>query len=156
MGAWGTGPFDNDTAADFAHDLRTCDELPYPPRARTAVLLDTMRKALTGTTELHPDEQSACELDYRVERAVAAVAYIADNVQGRCHHTNNPFARGVGDDGNLLPPVELEPVTDVLLGNSLALLDWIEHQLVLDSAGKAFQQELDKLRSDLQAYTPGG
>lgn len=153
MGAWGPGPFDNDTAADFAHDVRACDRLPHPLPARTALLLDTLRQVLHGEVEVRPDQPSVYELDYRVERAVAAVAFVADTIQGRCHHTDNAFARGVADDqdATLLDPVEFEPVSEELLATTMAFLDWIEHRLVLDDAGRTFQTELDKLRADLVA-----
>lgn len=149
MGAWGHGPFDNDTAADFAHDLRQCSTLPAPLPARTALLLDTMRQVLNGE-----DQPSDYGLDYRVERAVAAVAYVADACARRCHHTDSAFARGVQDDGDLYPPVVLEPVTAELHATALALLDWIGQRLITDDAGTAFAQELNLLRDDLNRYQP--
>lgn len=147
MGAWGHGPFDNDTAADFAAELRHAADLP----TRTQVLLTTLRTVVFGTeVEISDGEPGLYELDYRVERAVAAVAFTADMARGRCHHTDNAFARGVAkDDEHLNPPVELEPVSPELAATCMALLDWVTHRLVLDDAGKEFTAVLDSLREDV-------
>lgn len=40
MGAWGTGPFDNDDADDFAGELLDCDDLT-PARAALSATMDT-------------------------------------------------------------------------------------------------------------------
>lgn len=160
MGAWGSGPFDNDTAADFAHDLRACATLPHPLPARTALLLDTMRQVINGDVTVRPDQPTYFELDYRVERAVAAVAFTADAVTGICCHTDNAFARGVDDgpEANLLPPLlpptGLELVTPELHATAMALLSWLDHRLVMDDAGRRFAQELHLMYSDLAAYDP--
>lgn len=160
MGAWGHGPFDNDTAADFAHDVRACATLPHPLPARTALLLETMRQVLNGDAEVRPDQPSDYELDYRIERALAAVAFVADAVTGICAHTDTPFARGVDDSPEadllppLLPPTGLEPVTPELHSTAMALVSWLRDRLVMDEAGRALATELACLHSDLASYDP--
>jgi hypothetical protein len=154
MGAWGLGPFDNDTAADFAHDVRACDTLDHPLPARTALLLHTMREVIGGDATIHPDEPGRYELDYRVERAVAAVAFTADAVTGICCHTDNSFARGVGDDGEYLPQAQFEPVSPALHSAAMAVLSWVDHRLVMDQTGREFARELHLLYSDLATYDP--
>jgi hypothetical protein len=61
MGTWGTGPFDNDEAADFAGDLDDA-----PPGEREALVRGVLTRTVGATGFL--DE---------AERAVAAAALIA-------------------------------------------------------------------------------
>lgn len=109
---------------------------------------------------IRPDQPAHFELDCRVERAMAAVAFTADAVTGICAHTDNAFARGVDDTPEvnllqpLLPPTGLEPVTPELHSAAMALLTWLDHRLVMDEAGRAFATELICLHSDLATYDP--
>ncbi|MEU9575988.1 DUF4259 domain-containing protein [Streptomyces chilikensis] len=81
MGTWDTGPFDNDTAADFSGDL---DDAPEGARAAMvrAVLL---RAAGTGAAG-HLDADVACE-------AVAAAALVAAQCP-RGEPVDTPYAPG--------------------------------------------------------------
>lgn len=157
MGAWGNAPFDNDTAADYAYTVRSAET----PAARTNVLRATMRLLVLGqpALQLRPLGSEAgvvYEMDYRVEQAIAAAAFVADGVRGECHHTDNAFARGVSekDDDTLNPPAELEPVDDALWTLAMATVDWLEHRLVMDEAGAELSVELAKLKDDLRRYEP--
>ena len=67
MGTWGTGPFDNDTAADFAGDL---DDAPPGERER-----------LSGQVLLSCTVSAAGYLD-EAQEAVAAAALIAAQCPG--------------------------------------------------------------------------
>lgn len=66
MGTWGTGPFDNDEAADFAGDLDDA-----PPGEREALVRGVLTRTVGATGFL--DE---------AERAVAATALIAAHCPG--------------------------------------------------------------------------
>jgi hypothetical protein len=66
MGTWGTGPFDNDEAADFAGDLDDA-----PPGEREALVRGVLTRTVGATGFL--DE---------AERAVAAAALIAAQCPG--------------------------------------------------------------------------
>jgi hypothetical protein len=66
MGTWGTGPFDNDTAADFANDL---DDASLAERE------ELVRGVLTRTLQ-------ATGYLYEAEEAVAAAALIAAQCPG--------------------------------------------------------------------------
>ncbi|MET9351244.1 DUF4259 domain-containing protein [Streptomyces termitum] len=66
MGTWGTGPFDNDTAADFAHAL---DEAAF--EEREALLRGVLTRTVDATCWLAEGEE-----------AVAAAALIAAQCPG--------------------------------------------------------------------------
>ena len=66
MGAWGTGPFDNDTAADFANEL---DDAPHGDRE--ALVRGVLARTVRATGDL--DE---------AQEAVAAAALIAARCPG--------------------------------------------------------------------------
>ena len=66
MGTWGTGPFDNDTAADFAGDLDDA-----PPGEREALVRGVLARTVRATGYL--DE---------AQEAVAAAALIAAQCPG--------------------------------------------------------------------------
>ncbi|MBF6331144.1 DUF4259 domain-containing protein [Nocardia transvalensis] len=68
MGTWDTGPFDNDTAADWSYELQDAD-----PAERPGVI----RHALTAAAEEtgYLDSATACE-------AIAAAAIVASTVPG--------------------------------------------------------------------------
>ena len=66
MGTWGTGPFDNDTAADFAGDLDDA-----PPGEREALVRGVLTRTVRATEDL--DE---------MQEAVAAAALVAAQCPG--------------------------------------------------------------------------
>lgn len=68
MSSWGCGPFDNDTAADFAADL---DEAPEPAR------IGMLHAALTAVDTAGDYVDGA-----RAEMALAAVALVARDLNG--------------------------------------------------------------------------
>jgi hypothetical protein len=111
MGAWGTDPFDNDTAADFAADVREASDV----QARQDLLLATMRAPAEKITTftLTP----GYEFGYELEMGIAAAAFVADAHTGTHEFTDNSYARGVADDEalSLLPYAELGQMTPDLL-----------------------------------------
>ncbi|MHA4818845.1 DUF4259 domain-containing protein [Streptomyces aculeolatus] len=66
MGTWGTGPFDNDTAADFADALDGAE-----PQAREALIRGVLTRTIDATGYLT-----------EAEEAVAAAALIAAQCPG--------------------------------------------------------------------------
>ncbi len=93
MGAWDTGIFDNDNAADFASFVGACSDT----EARQDLLMATMGALLEE--HIGPDEMSLdYEFDHKVENALAAAAYVADAKNG-CHDfTDNAYAKQLVDE----------------------------------------------------------
>ena len=156
MGAWGVGPFDCDTAADFAAGVRKASDT----EARQDILLMAMR-SLVQATDLTLHSMADYELESDVERAVAAVAFIADAIRERSHWTDTSFARGCKDTPpyDLLDPVDIGTVTDVLWISAMAVLDKVAHLLAADdSTGElsadAYRKVLAELREDLRHREP--
>lgn len=151
MGAWGPGPFDSDTASDYASEVRGASDL----EARADVLHFAMRN-LVQADDLTLHRYEDYELESEVERAVAAVAFIADRVRERCHWTDTSFARGCKREEpyDLLPPVELAPVDDVLWISAMAVLDKVEHLLLSDDSAGEYRAVLTELREDLRHHEP--
>ena len=123
MGAWGYGPFDNDSAADFAYDVRET----HGPTERQSLLLLTLA---AGTVYLR--SHRAGEWDWELEFAVAAAAFTADEHTGIKQFTDCSYARGVEDDEelSLKPYVQFGPLAPELLDVSRLfvsrLLVWME------------------------------
>lgn len=93
MGAWGTGIFDNDTAADFSADVEYCSDV----QARHDLLMATMGAFL----EHHITYQymlPGYEFDSALETALAAAAYVADAKNGEHQFTDNAYAMGRHED----------------------------------------------------------
>lgn len=109
MGTWATGPFDNDSAADFADDIRGCTDLDE----RHDLLLATLRDG--SLTVPHADLSPEYSYGYKLEFAIAAAAFVADEHTGVKKFTDNSYARGVGEDMQLMPFVEFhQPSADLL------------------------------------------
>ena len=98
MGAWGTGPFENDDAADWAWELEATED-------RTALLLETFAAA-TGEAPAGLPEAST---------AVAAAAWLASGLPG---------GDAVDVDWAEEPPHPTPPaVTDALRAAAVGALD---------------------------------
>jgi hypothetical protein len=89
MGAWDTGIFDNDTAADFSGSVEYCSDV----QARHDLLMATMG-ALLEREIVEEDMLPGYEFDSDVERALASAAYVADAKNGRHQFTDNSYAMG--------------------------------------------------------------
>lgn len=153
MGCWGPGPFDSDTAADFASEVRGGSDL----EAREDILHFALRNLVqdeTITLERFEDYELASD----VERAVAAVAFLADKIRNRCHWTDTSFARGCVSTPpyELLPEVELAPVSDTLWIAAIAVLDKVEKLMVDDDSAGDYRLVLADLRTDLRHHEPTG
>lgn len=108
MGTWATGPFDNDSAADFAGDLRDCSG----PEARHDLLLTTLTAGTSALETAQLDNEYSW--GYELEHAIAAAAFVADEYTGRKVFTDTSYARGVGDDMELLPFVQIQLSPDLI------------------------------------------
>jgi hypothetical protein len=108
MGTWDTGPFDNDSAADFAGAIQDCTG----PEARHDLLLAT----LGAGTEALPRAELTNEYSwgYELEQAFAAAAFVADEYTGRKQFTDTSYARGVDDDMELNPFAEIRMSEELL------------------------------------------
>lgn len=88
MGAWDTGIFDNDNAADFSGSMEACTDV----EARHDLLMATMGAILERAIE--PDEMTPdYEFGYEVEHALASAAYVADAKNGRHDFTDTSYAK---------------------------------------------------------------
>jgi Domain of unknown function (DUF4259) len=151
MGSYGPGPFDSDTASDFASEVRHASD----PEARADVLHFAMRN-LVQAEGLVLARYADYELESEVERAVAAVAFIADQVRERCHWTNTADARGCTGEPpyDLLPAPELAPVSDTLWISAMAVLDKVDLLLAPDDSAGEYRKNLAALRDDLRHREP--
>lgn len=142
MGAWDHGPFDNDTAADFAYEIRECSDM----QARSALLLSTLRAAVA--LDVPPGMlNDDFEMDHRLEEAVAAAAFVADRHTGNSDFTDNPYARGVADDAelSLLPPVRLERPTPELLRAAAEALGTIVGYMIRDRVSDEWREPVSAI-----------
>lgn len=93
MGAWDTGIFDNDHAADFSSFVEHCSDV----EARHDLLMATMG-ALLERRITEQDMLDGYEFDSDLEAALAAAAYVADAKNGRHQFTDNAYAMGRHED----------------------------------------------------------
>lgn len=156
MGAWGVGPFDSDTAADFSSEVRGGSDT----EARQDILLFAMRN-LVQADDLTLHSMADYELDSMAERAVAAVAFVADGIRKRSHWTNTSFARGCKSTPpyDLLDPVDIGTVTDALWVTAMAVLEKMDQLLLTDDStgemsAEAYRKVLTELREDLRHHEP--
>lgn len=108
MGTWDTGPFDNDSAADFAYDIQESST----PQERHDVLLMTMRRGTEYVAGHRLDNMYSWGDE--VEHAIAAAAFTADEHTGIKQFTNCSYARGVDDDMELKPFAEIQMSGELL------------------------------------------
>lgn len=110
MGAWGTGAFDNDNAANFAGDLESRSD----NEARNDLLLATLGEMADHDFEARPIE-TGYEFPYEVEYAIAAAAFVADARNGRYDFTDTAFARVYDQGSGEYYPISFAPVWDELV-----------------------------------------
>ncbi len=102
MGTWGTGPFDNDDAADWCGDLDDADASERP-----SLVIATLQNAATAADYLETPEASA---------AVAAAAVVAATLPGS-ERLTSPYAPTFLTEGG---PLVLPPTTPAV---AIAALD---------------------------------
>lgn len=136
MGAWSPEPFDNDTAADYAHSLRA-----KPPAAR----LDFLMGALRHISMM--DELPYTGVEYELQEALAAAAFVAEAHTGTHPFTDdNPFALGTRDDGSVLPFPELPPPTPPLLTVALHCTIRIEQHFTSAGSEERWVEPVTRIR----------
>ena len=91
VGAWDSGPFDNDDAADFASELDDAD-----PNQRLILI----REALEAAVDAEDDD----ELDQVQPRAVAAAAVLAADRADATPIDRSYAPKFLGGDESLNPP----------------------------------------------------
>ena len=114
MGAWDAGPFDNDSAADFADDLDDA-----PEHERVAMIRTALATAAGNDTYLDLDEGAP---------AVAAAALVASRLPGGEQFAPNGYGpeTPVPDLPTNLVPLAISAVDRVLAANSELAALWSE------------------------------
>lgn len=117
MGTWDTGPFDNDSAADFANALDAA-----PEHERAALIRTVLTAAARNNTYLDLDEGAA---------AVAAAALLVCRLPGgeRFAPTGCSPAASVPDLAADLVPLAISALDRVLAENSELASLWSEEML---------------------------
>lgn len=90
MGAWGTDPFDNDSAADFAGDVGAT-----PKEERHEFLRKALQMVQEGAGRPFEPEY---EFPYEHEHAIAAAAFLADANKGVREFTDTVYAMVLDED----------------------------------------------------------
>lgn len=131
MGTWDTGPFDNDTAADFASTVDKAAE-----EEREGIIRDALLRAVNTPGFLDSDDGAP---------AVAAAALIAAQCPG-----SEPLSSPYG------PKQPLPPLPDSLRTLAVAALDRVATQpselagLWADASGAGhWQAQLDRIKRAL-------
>ena len=101
MGTWGFGPFDNDTAADWAGDL---DEAA--PSARPALIRDALTSVVKATDYLDGDDAMS---------AIAAAAVVAATRPG-----GPQVDTSYGPDADTIASLDLDDQLSTLAAQALA------------------------------------
>lgn len=96
MGAWDTGIFDNDHAADFSSFVEACSDIA----ARHDLLTATLGAFLEA--EYEADALAGdYEFPSETEATLASAAYVADAKNGRHEFTDNAYAMGHDESKDL-------------------------------------------------------
>jgi hypothetical protein len=119
MGAWDTGPFDNDHAADFTDDVINS----AGPEARDELFMTAFR-AVTDVPDGWFDSRCvpSFELPHEFEEVIASAAYLADEVIGTWKWSGNAYARRVVPHGSAQKTIEFLPLTPEILEAAHAAL----------------------------------
>ncbi|MCE3029611.1 DUF4259 domain-containing protein [Streptomyces sp. CMSTAAHL-2] len=136
MGTWDIGPFDNDTAADFAGDL---DEAAA--EERVPMIRRVLERAAACVEFLETPD---------AERAVAAAALVVAQ-----HHAGGPSGPGCGPSEPLPPfPADLRTLAVAALDQVLGGL--CELAMVWDEAmdGPKWRRDIVRLRDVLDPPVP--
>ncbi|MFI9807417.1 DUF4259 domain-containing protein [Streptomyces sp. NPDC052301] len=135
MGTWGTGPFDNDTAADWCNDLDDA-----APAGRAGIVRGTLARVAAGEGYLEAPE---------ADEAVAAAALVAAQCPG-----GEPPEPSYGPEQPLpdltgLRPLALEALDRVMSEPSELLELWA------GSDGASWRAGVERMRRTLLPRPPG-
>jgi Domain of unknown function (DUF4259) len=131
MGTWDIGPFDNDTAADFAGNL---DDLPEEERPAA------IRAVLTAVLA----EQDYLDSDYAVEAVAAAALIAAQCPDGRPVNPHYGPKKPIPELPEDLRPLAVQALDRVLGENSELQQLWDE-----DGVNQPWHDVMDGLRAVL-------
>ncbi|WP_153456026.1 DUF4259 domain-containing protein [Streptomyces smaragdinus] len=136
MGTWDTGPFDNDTAADFANDLDDAKSEEREPM---------IRAILTRTIDI-----DAVDWLTEPEKAVAAAALIAAQCPG-----GDPIATPYGPETPMPAfPSDLRMLADEALDRVIHDEDGPTSNWIDPTRGKQWRANLNRLRAVLAPPPP--
>lgn len=145
MGAWDTGIFDNDNAADFSSSVQDCSDV----QARHDLLMATMGAVLER--DIRDDEITQdFEMGHEVEHALASAAYVADAKNGRHQFTDNPYAmamdreKDLEDDGAWLH-IDLGTPPPALVERAVLLVEKVLLAMVTARLEKAWRAPSEEL-----------
>lgn len=144
MGCWGPGPFDNDTAADWAYGMTdmSCTE------ARADLLAITLRAFIE--TEVHiAGTFATVELDSLLEEAVAAAAFVADAHTGVRRFTDNAFAQSLAEDNTTIVYTEVAPPSDYLRALAFKALGKAMELTEDDSSSTDWRRSVGEIGTEL-------
>jgi hypothetical protein len=144
MGCWGPGPFDNDTAADWAYSLTdmSCTE------ARADLLTITLRAFIETEVEL-AGTFDLIEFDSLLEQAVAAAAFVADAHTGQRRFTDNAFAQSLAEDNTTIVYTEVAPPSDYLRALAFKALGKAMEMTEEDSSSTDWRMSVGQIGTEL-------
>lgn len=135
MGAWDTGAFDNDSAADFAGSLEDCSS----DEARNDLLTATLGAMVEHDFTARPMDEGY-EFPYEIEFAIAAAAYVADARNGRADFTDNAFARAYDRASDEYVPLVFAPISDELLQRARTALEKLLERMEVAGIGEEWME----------------
>lgn len=144
MGTWAYGPFDNDTAADYAGEL---DDLATPAE-RAALLTQTLEEALRLQHE--PSDLRVYALGWRLETAVAAAAFVADAHRDVVRFTDSVYARHMDDDDELGDPPDVGTPSPELVALAVRAMDGVLDYMEANGAEALWLDEATAVRDALR------
>ncbi|MEU8539007.1 DUF4259 domain-containing protein [Streptomyces sp. NPDC048717] len=136
MGTWGTGPFDNDTAADWGDGL---DDTPA--EHRHALVRGTLIRAADA-----PGGLDTCIAD----EAVAAAALVAGQCGGHALEEPHDGPEAPLPDLTDLRTLALEALDRVMTDPSELLEAWVS-----SADAHAWRASIDRMRAVLTPASPG-
>jgi hypothetical protein len=150
MGAWDTGIFDNDNAADFSGSVEYCSDV----QARQDLLMATMGAILER--DIRDDEITEdYEYGHEVEHALAGAAYVADAKNGRHQFTDNSYAMMLVDkdrfqEDDAWDHIDVGTPSPELVQTAVKVVDKILRQMVRVGVGADWQEPSVQLLAALR------
>lgn len=149
MGTWAYGPFDNDTAADYAGNLR---DLPTPYK-RTQQIITTLNEVMDA--KLEATDLGVYALGWQLEQAVAAAAIVADAHQGVMKFTDSVYARGVMENDELGDPPDIGRVVPALVKLAALVIRKTMIYMMENGAGPEWREQVNFVGQALRTSTGG-
>ncbi len=147
MGAWDTGPFDNDSAADFASDVGGL--ITVEKRQRW------IQQALQAVRDGAGREiEEGYEFPYEIEFAIAGAAFLADAHTGRKDFTDTVYAKLLDETKNFKDdeawlPIDLGTPSQELVDLAALVTEQIVARLVEARVEEAWVEPSRKILAAL-------